>query len=254
MTGELVSVIMPVFNKERHVSEAIRSVLGQTHENLELLVIDDASGDDSLERINDFKDPRIQCLRRVENGGAGKARNDGIRRARGRYIAFIDADDIWLEDKLAEQILFMKQENCPFTYTDYYLMDEESRFTRRVSSPPRVNRKKMKRNNYIGCLTAMYDTSALGKVYMPERRKRQDWALWLDLLERTDRALGLQLPLAGYRISNDSLSRNKWGLIRENYRFFREVLGYSSLVSGICFVRFMLAYALYKITSIKSID
>ncbi len=254
MNNELISVVMPVYNKEKNVSEAIASVLGQSHENLELLVIDDASEDDSLERIKDFKDPRLHCLRRAENGGAGKARNEGIQKARGRYIAFIDADDIWLEDKLAEQIRFMRNENCPFTYTDYYLMDENSRFTHRVSSPSWVDRKKMKKNNYIGCLTVIYDTHALGKVYMPERRKRQDWALWLLLLDRTDRAMGLGLPLAAYRISNDSLSRKKWGLIRENYRFFKEELGYSSLVSGISFLRFLFAYSLHKITSVKSID
>jgi hypothetical protein len=112
----------------------------------------------------------------------------------------------------------------------------------------------MKKNNYIGCLTAMYDTLELGKVFMPDMRKRQDWALWLAILEKTDRAWGLQIPLAAYRRTENSLSRNKFGLMHENYRFFNEVLGYNALVSGMYFIRFLYAYSWYKITSVKSID
>lgn len=254
MTDSLVSVIMPVFNKEQYVSEAIDSVLGQSHGDLELLVIDDASSDDSLERILGFRDPRLKCIQRKENGGAGIARNEGIRKARGRYIAFIDADDVWLEEKLARQLRFMQDEKAVFSYTDYYLMDEQGRLTSRVFSPSRVDLGTMKKNNYIGCLTAMYDARALGKAFMPDRRKRQDWALWLDLLRRTDHALGLQTPLAAYRITKSSLSRDKLSLVRENYLFFKEVLGCNDLVSALYFTRFLFAYSLHKITSIKSID
>ncbi|MGA9271043.1 MAG: glycosyltransferase family 2 protein, partial [Lutimonas sp.] len=99
-----------------------------------------------------------------------------------------------------------------------------------------------------------YDTAMLGKLYMPERRKRQDWALWLEILTKTDRALGLQTPLAAYRRTENSLSRNKLSLMRENYRFYREVLGYGTLKSGISFMRFLFAYSWYKMTSVKSID
>ena len=254
MTNDLVSVIMPVFNAEKHVSEAIGSVLGQSHKNLELLVVDDASTDDSLERILQFKDVRLKCISLLENGGAGKARNEGIRQARGRYIAFIDADDLWLEEKLTEQIRFMQKENAVFTYTDYYMMNGDSQFTHRVSSPAWVDREKMKRNNYIGCLTAIYDAGRLGKIFMPERRKRQDWALWLEILRIADRALGLQEPLAAYRRTEHSLSRNKLKLVGENFNFYREVLGYNVLRSGIFFARFLWVHSWYKITSIKSID
>jgi glycosyltransferase involved in cell wall biosynthesis len=254
MADDLVSVIMPVYNAQRHVSEAIRSVLDQSHERFELIIIDDASTDDSLKRINDFRDRRIRPIVLTENGGAGKARNEGILMAEGRYIAFIDADDIWMEDKLASQIRFMQKENIAFSYTDYFLMNDVSRISHRVWSPSCVDFKKMRKNNYIGCLTAMYDIRELGKIYMPERRKRQDWALWLDILRNTDKAMGLQIPLAAYRKTYNSLSGKKLTLIGENYRFFREVLGYNPVRSGLCLIQFLLAYSGYKITSVKSID
>jgi len=254
MANDLVSVIMPLYNAEMFVTQAIDSVLNQSHENLELIVVDDASTDDSLKRLGDIKDQRIKCIRLEKNGGVGKARNEGIRLAQGRFIAFIDADDLWLKDKLSKQIQWMLEKDISFSYSDYYLMNEESSFTHRVSSPRSVTYRTMMKNNYIGCLTAMYDTAMLGKLYMPERRKRQDWALWLEILTKTDRALGLQTPLAAYRRTENSLSRNKLSLMRENYRFYREVLGYGTLKSGISFMRFLFAYSWYKMTSVKSID
>jgi len=254
MTNDLVSVIMPVFNAQKFVSEAIKSVLDQSYERFELIIVDDASTDGSLTRIRKFNDKRIRYVGLEENGGAGKARNEGIRLAKGRYIAFIDADDLWLEEKLSEQIRFMQRENTSLSYTDYYLMNEESKFSHRVFSPAWVDRSKMMQNNYIGCLTAIYDTRELGKVYMPDSRKRQDWALWLAILEKTDRARGLQIPLAAYRRRENSLSRNKLSLMGDNYRFFKEVLGHNALVSGFYFIRFLGAYSWYKITSVKSID
>ena len=254
MTSDLVSVIMPVFNAEKHVSEAIESVLNQSHDNLELIIVDDASSDGSLKRIRGFDDPRIMCIELKENSGAGKARNKGIEAARGRYIAFIDADDIWLKDKLRLQIEFMSSENATLAYSDYFLMNEESKFTHKVISPAEVDHKKMLKNNYIGCLTAIYDTKILGKKYMPNRRKRQDWALWIDILSKTDRAVAVGIPLAAYRKTGNSLSSNKWGLMQENYRFYKEFLGYGTLKSGISFAQFLVAYSWYKMTSVKSID
>ncbi len=254
MENDLVSVIMPIYNAEMHVTEAINSVLDQSHYNLELISVDDASTDDSFKIISALEDHRLKCIRLETNSGAGKARNEGIRLAKGRFIAFIDADDLWLKEKLTKQIEFMKDMDIALSYTDYFLMDEESELTHRVSSPPSVDFRTMRKNNYIGCLTAMYDTTKLGKVYMPERRKRQDWALWLEILRKTDQARSLQVPLAAYRRTENSLSRDKLSLMRENYRFYKEVLGYNSLVSGVFFARFLWAYSWHKMTSVKSID
>jgi len=254
MANNLVSVIMPVYNAESHVAEAISSVLRQSHQNLELITVDDASTDDSFKIISTIRDQRLKCVRLKNNSGAGKARNEGIRMAKGRFIAFLDADDLWLEEKLSAQIELMEQTGVALSYTDYYLMDGESKFTHRVSSPPSLNYRTMKKNNYIGCLTAMYDTSIVGKMYMPERRKRQDWALWLEILSKSDRSMSLQIPLAAYRRTDNSLSRNKLSLMVENYRFYREVLGYNTLVASIFFARFLCAYLWYKMTSVKSID
>ena len=254
MANELVSVIMPVYNAEAFVAEAINSVLNQSYERLELLVIDDASTDESMKIINDIRDPRLNCIYLDKNGGAGVARNKGIRLAKGRYIAFIDADDLWLREKLEKQLEFMRESKASLSYSDYYLMNEDSKFTHHVASPPWLDRASMLKNNYIGCLTAIYDTRELGKIFMPERRKRQDWALWLDILNKVDRAYGLQIPLAAYRQSSNSLSRNKLKLIRENFRFYREVLGYNRIAATVRFIRFLGAYSWYKINSVKSID
>ena len=254
MANELVSVIMPVFNAEAHVAEAISSVLNQSYERLELIIIDDASTDESFKIINGIQDSRLKCIRLEKNGGAGVARNEGIRSAKGRYIAFIDADDLWLKEKLEKQLEFMRESKASLSYTDYYLMNEDSKFTHHVSCLPYVDRCSMLKNNYIGCLTAIYDTRELGKMFMPERRKRQDWALWLEILNQVDRAYGLQIPLAAYRQTSNSLSRNKLRLMRENFIFYREVLGYNVIVSGVLFIRFLGAYFWYKITSVKSID
>ena len=254
MTGDLVSVILPVYNSEKHVSEAIQSVLNQSHLNLELIIVDDASTDGSLSRIREFDDPRINCIAHEKNLGAGKARNTAIELARGRYIAFIDADDIWLKDKLQLQIEHMSKEQAPLIYSDYFLMNEESKFTHKVIGPAEVDHNKMLKNNYIGCLTAMYDTKIVGKKFMPNRRKRQDWALWIDILSKTDRAVSVGIPLAAYRKTHNSLSSNKWSLIQENYRFYKEHLGYGTLKSGFWFAQFLVAYSWYKMTSVKSID
>ena len=231
MANDLVSVIMPVFNAESHVAEAINSVLNQSHENLELIAVDDASTDNSFKILSDIRDDRLKCIRLEKNGGAGKARNEGIRLAKGRFIAFIDADDIWLKEKLHAQIKSMQETNVAFSYTDYYLMNEESKLTHRVSSLPSVNYQTMKRNNYIGCLTAMYDCEILGKMYMPERRKRQDWALWLSILKKIGHTKGIQEPLAKYRIRENSISNNKTALLKYNYLIYSEFLKYSRLKS-----------------------
>lgn len=254
MASNLVSVILPVYNAEKHVSEAIESVLNQSHDILELIIVDDASSDGSLNRIRGFDDPRIMRIELKENRGAGNARNKGIELAKGRYIAFIDADDIWLKDKLRLQIEQMSKEKVPLVYSDYFLMNEESKFTHKVISPAEVDHKKMLKNNYIGCLTAMYDTKNLGKKYMPNRRKRQDWALWIDILSKTDRAVSVRIPLAAYRKTDNSLSSNKWSLMRENYRFYKEHLGYGTVKSAFSFAQFLVAYSWYKMTSVKSID
>ena len=145
MANNLVSVIMPVYNAESHVAEAINSVLRQSHQNLELIAVDDASTDDSFKIIDNIRDQRLKCVRLKKNSGAGKARNEGIRMAKGRFIAFLDADDIWLEEKLSAQIELMRQTGVALSYTDYYLMDGESKFTHRVSSPPSLNYRTMKK-------------------------------------------------------------------------------------------------------------
>ncbi|MFD2100206.1 glycosyltransferase family 2 protein [Flagellimonas iocasae] len=250
----MVSIITPVFNSQKYISECITSVINQTYDNWEHILIDDCSTDGSDEIIKNFSkiDKRIKYYALERNGGAGVARNKAIELAKGRYIAFLDSDDLWTPDKLERQIEFMVKNKYSFSYTDYFVItdDREHPLFRR-SAPNRVSYTKMLRNDYIGCLTAIYDVSYFGKVYMSDIRKRQDWVLWLNLLKKTDFAYCLKMPLAYYRIGNQSLSKNKFKLLSHNFNVYYKELGYSFFMSCYLMVIFLMTYFYYKMTSKK---
>ena len=253
MNNHKVSIITPLYNSEKYIADAIDSVLHQTYTNFELIIIDDHSQDNSVNIVNRFKDERIQLLCLKENKGAGIARNKGIDMATGRYIAFLDSDDQWLPDKLDKQIHFMKSNKVGFCFSSFFLMDEQGRDLNKYREAlPKVNYKKMLNNNYIGCLTAIYDTDSLGKIYMTEHKKRQDWGLWLKILSKISDAESIQEPLAYYRLRNESLSHKKWNLIRPNYLFYRDQVGLSIVTSTIRMLRFLFYHFHYKIMHTKA--
>ena len=249
MGQELVSVIMPTFNSGKFLSASIESILAQTYQNLELLITDDASTDsETLRLINEFaeRDSRVKVERLAGNHGPGYARNQSIKRAQGRYIAFCDSDDRWMPEKLERQIKFMTEKGCALTCTSYIVCDANDQETGVVIAPARITLGMMKRDNKVGCLTAVYDTHLLGrKFYMPELRKRQDWALFLSILMQQQPAYALTEPLAYYRRRSNSVSSNKLSLIKYNVNVYQSILGFSKLKSyAYFFCLFMPTYYL----------
>jgi len=229
----LVSVIMPAYNSAAFIAEAIQSVLQQTYLNWELLIIDDASADNTIEIIKTFNsDPRIRYFQNKTNLGAGVSRNVGTKVAHGSYIAFLDADDLWLPFKLKTQLDFIKSKNLEMTFSSYYLIDEFGQaLPKKVQALPILTFKKLLKSNYVGNLTGIYNVTKLGKIYSPNLRKRQDWALWLTILKKIESTQGILEPLAKYRIRENSISNNKTALLKYNYLIYSEFLRYNKLKS-----------------------
>lgn len=222
--------------------KSIDSVLGQTYSNWELIVVDDDSSDDSLEIINEYsaKDNRIKVFSLNKNSGAAIARNKAIEQASGRYIAFLDSDDIWLNDKLESQISFMSNNNIKFCYSGYDKIDEYDQVIGTVGIPSKVSYSDLLKTCYIGCLTVIYDADYFGKVYMPLIRKRQDYALWLTLLKKVDFAYGYKSSTAKYRVHSDSISANKFNASTYTWRVYRDI-------EKLSFIRCVYSFAHYAV-------
>lgn len=230
---------MPTYNSETTVIKSIQSVIDQTYENWELLITDDGSKDNTTEVIKQFDDNRIYLIILEKNQGAGAARNNCIQRANGRYVAFLDSDDLWKSDKLEKQIAVMKEKNYSFTYT-YYQKFSSERVGAIIKSPPSVSYEELLYSNCIGCLTAIYDQIELGKQYMPTIRKRQDMALWLTLLKITKRAYCIKENLAYYR-TDSGMTVNKLSAAKAQWHLYKQVLGLSTISS----IKRLLVYALF---------
>jgi glycosyltransferase involved in cell wall biosynthesis len=221
----LVSIIMPNYNSEKYVESTIKSVLAQTYQNWELLFVDDCSTDKSLEIAKSFNDDRIRIFSMKKNGGAALARNKAIDEAKGRWIAFLDSDDLWEPEKLQKQIKHMQANDLSFTFTDYQVIDEEdkliSTFTPRLDV---CEYKDILKHNHIGCLTVIYDADKLGKVYMPTNAtKREDVACWLKILRTGEKAHCLHETLAKYKVHSNSVSSNKFKMMKYQWQVYRKV-------------------------------
>lgn len=234
MNTDLVSVIMPSYNASRYIGASIDSVLAQTYKNLELLITDDHSTDpETLELLKDYaeKDPRVRIFLMPENNGAGFARNNSIKEARGRYIAFCDSDDRWFPDKLEKQVNYMQKHQCCLCFSSYLVCGPDDEHKGIVIAPSKLTFSELKHDNKIGCLTAIYDTTEYGKFFMPTIRKRQDWALFLTILKKCKVAYGMVEPLAHYRKNPEGISAKKLKLISYNAKVYQYVFGYSVPVS-----------------------
>ncbi len=222
----LVSIITPSYNCEEFISDTINSVISQTYENWEMIIVDDCSSDSSTEIIERYilKDDRIKLLRNEINSGPAVSRNNAINEAKGKYIAFLDADDFWMPEKLESQIFFMEANGVSLSYSSYETMDEEGKKLGIVRNPlEKLDYNELLKENQIGCLTAVYNREKLGKCYMPIIHKRQDYGLWLSILKKIDFAYKVPGNLAVYRIQTNSVSSNKIDLLKHNYRLFRDV-------------------------------
>jgi teichuronic acid biosynthesis glycosyltransferase TuaG len=243
-----VSIITPLYNCRNFIELTVNSVLCQTHKDWELIIIDDKSTDGSneiAEKISQI-DERILFYKNHINIGAAETRNNAIKKATGRFIAFLDADDIWLPNKLEKQLKFMEINNIGFCFSNYKTMDEDGNYLSDVITPKKVSLKDMYSHNYIGCLTAIYDTSFFGKFYMPDIRKRQDYALWLTMLNKFDYAYSLQESLAFYRIRTESLSKNKIDAVKYYWKILRDIGKLSPLLSGYYTIKYIALTAMKK--------
>jgi teichuronic acid biosynthesis glycosyltransferase TuaG len=239
--GDLVSVVMPNFNGARFIDEAIRSALAQTYGDLELIIVDDCSTDDSRDIItaHAHDDPRVRSFHHADRFGPAAARNRAIAEARGRYIAFLDSDDMWEPSKLARQIPLHESTDCVLSYTSYQGIDETGKaLGAPVPVPPRILYDDLLKTCAISCATAIYDTRKVGKVYMPSILRRQDYALWLRLLRGGRVAHGCPDCLARYRFYRGSLSSNKLVAARYHWRVLRTLEHQSLLPAAYYFVHY----------------
>ena len=233
MSGDLVSIIMPSYNCGKYVAETIHSILGQTYSNWELVIVDDCSTDKTEEIVNGFHDSRIRFIKNERNSGAAVSRNRALREAKGRWIAFLDSDDLWEPDKLEKQIQFMEDYGYAFSYTRYQEMDAESKPTGvEVSGPKQIGKTGMYAYCWPGCLTVMYDASKVGIIQIADIRKNNDYAMWLKIIKKADCYL-LDECLAKYRRGRkDSISSHGYvTLIKWHYRLFCEAENMNSLSS-----------------------
>lgn len=250
MQQNLVSIIVPVYNAGNYIEETIRMVEAQTYQDWELLLIDDCSADNSRAVIEAYLTEReqrvspeeterqIRLIRREENGGAARTRNTGIAEAKGRYIAFLDADDIWMPDKLTREIEFLQKKQAAFVFTSYEFGDEQARGTGKiVHAPEFLTYEKALSRTVIFTSTVLIDMEKTGRelVYMPVV-KSEDTALWWKLLKNGFTAYGLDEVLVIYRRPAKSLSSNKLEAIRRIWYLYRKEEKLSLVKSCVCFV------------------
>lgn len=236
----LVSVITAAYNAETFIVETIASVRGQTLGDWEMLVADDASGDRTAAIVEaaSAEDSRIRLIRLERNGGVARARNAALAQARGRFIAFLDSDDLWLPQKLERQVEFMKSKDAAVSYTSFRRIDETGRRVGRlVPVPPRIAYRQLLRNTAIATLTGMIDTEKTGPVRMTEAR-RDDFILWLSILKRGFVAYGLQEDLARYRTVRGSLSSNPKRSAAWVWNVYRRVEQLGPLYSAWCMAHY----------------
>ena len=221
----VVSVIMPAYNVERYIREALESVYKQTYEKWECIVVNDASEDHTGEIIQEYclKDSRFQCIELEKNRGAAIARNKAITEAKGKYLAFLDGDDIWAADKLEKQIQFMEDNQYDFTCTCYGKIDENGRMLNRVVKvKPQYDYSEILKN-CPGNSTVIYNCHKLGKMYAEDIKRRNDFVMWLKVIKKAVTAYGLSDLLTYHRERTDSISFKKIALIRYQWVVYRNI-------------------------------
>jgi teichuronic acid biosynthesis glycosyltransferase TuaG len=225
ISEDLVSIIMPTYNCGGFIGVTLDSVITQTYQNWELIVVDDCSIDNTEEVVKSYmlKEPRIQYYKLDENSGAAIARNKAVELAAGKYVAFLDSDDLWFPEKLSKQISFMKRNNYTFSCTSYTKIDESGNYLNRII---KANVKSdydgiLKRNP--GNSTVIYNAMVLGKFKIPNIKKRNDYVMWLQVIKKAKYLYGIEEPLGSHRIRTGSLSRKKANLVSYHWKVYREI-------------------------------
>ena len=228
MMSDVVSIITPMYNSGKYIEETLKSVISQTHENWELFIIDDGSSDNCVELVNEFKkiDNRIKLIINGKNQGAAISRNIGIKKANGRYIAFLDSDDLWVPTKLEEQINFMSKNQLALSYSSYEKIDEFGNHIKNINVVyTQTTYHNLLKSNYIGCLTAMIDLKMMEqkKIYMPNIATRHDHGLWLAIVREGFNVCGNPKILARYRYRKGSISFSKFKSGYYQWKLYRNV-------------------------------
>ena len=247
MNNNLVSIITPLYNGERFIAQTIESVLTQTYTEWEMLIINDGSTDKSEEIALSYaeKDNRIRVYSQP-NGGSASARNHGIRRAKGRYIALLDSDDRWEPWFSAQQQSLLRHHHCQLVYGGHKRIDENGEEILRPFIPPeKVTYNDLLMTCSITCLTGLYDTKPYGKVFLHEefRSLRDDYIYWLEILRKCGVAYGNQGVVGSYRMSANSLTANKWKVIKPQYLVYRQVQKLGRVKS----VLYLISWALHGV-------
>jgi len=221
----LVSIITPTYNAEKYLRQTVESVRAQTFSDWELICVDDCSRDGTTALIRSFQeqDSRIKLFQLDRNSGPGVARDTAVQQAQGRYLAFLDADDLWKSEKLAKQVDFLQAEKQPFTFCFYDWMSEDGQLLgKTVTAPNPLTYEHMRYCNHVGNLTGIYDTERFGKIPISGIRKRQDFILWLTILKEIKVGRPVPESLAVYRLRDSSLSSSKLKLLQANFAFYRQ--------------------------------
>lgn len=222
----MVSIITPTYNCGRFIGETIESVIAQTYSNWEMIIVDDCSVDNTKTVVKQYQnqDSRIKYYCLEKNSGPAVARTKAMELAEGQYIAFLDSDDLWLKDKLTKQIKFMQDNDYAFTNTSYQHMDEAGNMLDKILKViPKTDYNRLLLDCPVGNSTVIYDVSKMGKFKVPDIRKRNDDALWLAMLKKEKYIYGLPEILMKYRLRTNSVSSNKWSLIKYTWQLYRDI-------------------------------
>lgn len=219
--NHLVSIITPAYNSEKYIEECIKSVLLQTYKNWELLIVDDCSNDKTQEIVNKNNDNRIKYIKLSKNSGAAVARNIALEKAKGRYIAFLDADDVWKANKLEQQLEYMSNYNYSFTFTAYEMLKVKKK--KIIEVPQSLNYKQFMRNTIIGTSTVMIDRYFINDIRLVNIRKDHDSMTWAKILKKGIKAHGLNVSLTYYRKVEGSISNNKIKAVKRHWKNCREI-------------------------------
>ena len=240
--NNLVSIITPSYNSSKFIEDCIDSVLAQSYSDWEMIIVDDCSTDNSRDLITKFakEDSKIHPIFLDVNVGAAEARNIAIKKSKGKYIAFLDSDDLWKNNKLEKQLNFMSKNDIAFSFTSYQPMSENGIEKYSVIGVPKeIDYHSYLKNTIIGCLTVIIDREKTGEFQMPNIRSSHDMALWLLIMKRGFSAYGLDENLAFYRIVSNSNTSKKWKATKEVWDVYRKVEKLNIVYSAICFVGYV---------------